>query len=383
MIKKIVRYIPTHPKQKVPHCIVLVLPNWVGDAVMATPAIRAIRHTYPESVIIGVGRPHIVTDLLEGAPWFDHIIPWERQLRGPTGLWSVGQTLRKLRPDLAVLFPNSFRTAVLARLARCQQIVGYARYGRSWLLHRPLYHLRKDRAFVPRPIIDDYNCLARAVGTPEPGYRMELYVTPQHKANADIFWHSHKLDTYSQVIMFHGGAAFGSSKHWPIGHFAQLARWITQCLQAAVVVLHGPQEASIASAIVHASRSPHVFHIGDTLPPSLGLTKALLQRATALVTTDSGPRHIAAALGRPVVTLFGPTHIAWTETYYQYAIHIQKSLPCGPCQKRVCPLKHHRCMKDIKPTEVFNALKQILYIYTNKISSCANPSMPHEIRHVA
>jgi heptosyltransferase-2 len=383
MIKKTSNVLQNDPPQSIPRTIALVLPNWVGDAVMATPAIRAIRQTYPKSVIIGVGRPHIVTDLLGGAPWFDQIIPWERRLSGPKGLWATARVLSRLRPECAILFPNSFRAALLARLGRCQSIVGFARYGRSWLLHHSLDHPRLRGKFIPHPIIDDYNRLAMAVGAPHPGYRMELYITPQHIADANLFWRSWKLDTYSQVIMFHGGAAFGSSKLWPIDHFAQLARWVTQRLQAAVVVLHGPQEETLAAAIVHASRSPHVFHVGSILPPSLGLTKALLQRATALVTTDSGPRHIAAALGRPVVTLFGPTHITWTETYYDYAVHLQKKLPCGPCQKRQCPQKHHLCMKDLKPEEVFDALVQILSIYNSKIVSYYNSKRLYETRYAA
>ncbi|MEJ5275697.1 MAG: lipopolysaccharide heptosyltransferase II [Thermogemmata sp.] len=367
----------------IPRTIALILPNWVGDAVMATPAIRAIRQTYPGSVIIGVGRPHIVTDLLEGVPWFDQIIPWERRLNGPKGLLATSKILRQFRPDWAILFPNSFRAAVLARLGCCQQIIGFARYGRFWLLHRPVNYPRQFRKSTPHPIIDDYNHLAQAVGTPHPGYRMELYVTPQHIDNADLFWRSCKLDTYSQVIMFHCGAAYGSSKLWPIDHFAQLARWVTQCLHAAVVILHGPQEESLAAGIVRASRSPHVFHVGSVAPPSLGLTKALLRRAAALVTTDSGPRHIAAALGRPVVTLFGPTHIAWTETYYEYALHLQKKVSCGPCQKRQCPEKHHLCMKALRPEEVFDALIQILGIYNSKIVSCNNLKRLYETRHAA
>jgi heptosyltransferase-2 len=91
----------------------------------------------------------------------------------------------------------------------------------------------------------------------------------------------------------------------------------------------------------------------------LGLTKACIQRADLLVTTDSGPRHFAAAFGRPVVTLFGPTHIAWTETYYPAARHLQKQVECGPCQRRVCPLDH-RCMKQLTPAEVFDAAVGLL-----------------------
>ena len=115
----------------------------------------------------------------------------------------------------------------------------------------------------------------------------------------------------------------------------------------------------MARRIAAGARSPHVFALSDT-PLSLGLTKALVRRADLLVTTDSGPRHFAAALGTPVVTLFGPTHIGWTETYFEKAIHLQKEVPCGPCQRRVCPLDHHRCMKELTPAEVFAAAHRLL-----------------------
>src|SRR5207249_12004211 len=95
------------------------------------------------------------------------------------------------------------------------------------------------------------------------------------------------------------------------------------------------------------------------VPLSLGLTKACVRRADLLVTTDSGPRHFAAAFDRPVVTLYGPTHIAWTETYYPGAVDLQKKVACGPCQLRVCPLDH-RCMKELTPDEVFAAAERLL-----------------------
>jgi heptosyltransferase-2 len=78
------------------------------------------------------------------------------------------------------------------------------------------------------------------------------------------------------------------------------------------------------------------------------------------VTTDSGPRHFAAAFGVPVVTLFGPTHVAWTETYFSKAVHLQKPVPCGPCQQRTCPLGHHRCMTELMPTVVYAAADRLL-----------------------
>src|SRR6202011_2472421 len=101
---------------------------------------------------------------------------------------------------------------------------------------------------------------------------------------------------------------------------------------------------------------PNVVSLADH-ELSIGLTKACVRRADLLITTDSGPRHFAAAFHRPVVTLFGPTHVAWTETYYPLALHLQKEVECGPCQRRVCPLGHHRCMRELTPAEVFAAVQ--------------------------
>jgi heptosyltransferase-2 len=109
---------------------------------------------------------------------------------------------------------------------------------------------------------------------------------------------------------------------------------------------------------VELTNRPGVFSLADQ-PLSLGLTKACIRRSKLLITTDSGPRHIATAFDRPVVTLFGPTHIAWTETFHPNAINLQKKVECGPCQLRTCPLDH-RCMKLLSPAEVFDAAQQLL-----------------------
>src|SRR5262249_37272973 len=126
-------------------------------------------------------------------------------------------------------------------------------------------------------------------------------------------------------------------------------------------------ERDLAREIAALARRPGVFALADS-PLSLGLTKACVRRADLLVTTDSGPRHFAAAFGRPVVTLFGPTHIAWTETYYPPAVHLQKLVPCGPCQRGVGPLDH-RCMTELTPAEVFAAAEGLLARQVRQVGS--------------
>jgi heptosyltransferase-2 len=338
--------------------IAVFLPNWVGDAVMATPALRALRRHFTAARIVGILRPY-VGGVLEGTPWLDGQIfldtkgPWSR--RWP----AAALALRRHRPDLALLFPNSFRSALVARLAGCRRRVGYARSGRSWLLSDRLPPLRAaDGSFLPSPIIDAYNRLATSVGCPDPGYRMELFTTRNDEEAADRIWEAGGLDRFAEVVCFNPGAAYGAAKHWPAESFAHLARFFADERGSGVLVLCGPGERDLARQIATLANCTAVHSLADA-PLSLGLTKACVRRAHLLVTTDSGPRHFAAAFDRPVVTLFGPTHIAWTETYYPAAFHLQQKVDCGPCQLRVCPLDH-RCMKQLTPETVFAAATALL-----------------------
>jgi heptosyltransferase-2 len=338
--------------------IALFLPNWIGDVVMATPAVRAVREAYPAADLVAVCKPY-VADVLAGAPWFRDVILFDKSGPRDRRFWAVARKLREAPADAAVLFPNSFRTALLARLGGCKQRIGFNRYGRGLLLTTRLEAVGgRDGGFTPTPALDDYNRLTVALGTSDPGRRMELFTTAADEAAADAVWERFGLHRYPRVVALNPGAAFGAAKHWPIGSFVRLAELLTR-RGCGVLVLCGPGEREMARAIAGQTRSNRVFSLADA-PLSLGLTKAVVRRSALLVTTDSGPRHFAAAFDRPVVTLFGPTHIEWTETYFAKAVHLQQKLPCGPCQQRTCPLGHHRCMRDLTPASVFDAAVGLL-----------------------
>jgi len=333
--------------------IAVVLPGWVGDAVMATPALRALRSHFAGARIIGVVKSY-VAGVLSGGDWFDELLLME-------GVAATAWALRRRRIDLAVLFPNSFRSALTAWLGGCKRRVGYARYWRSPLLTDALQPVRgSDRQPLPSPILDAYNKLAEHVGCPPPGWRMELDTTPDDEAAAARVCDRAGFAACAEVVCLNPGAAFGAAKHWPTPYFAELARDLAERRGAGILVLCGPAERDLAREVVTTACHPRVRALSDLAPLSLGLTKALVRRCDLLVTTDSGPRHFAAAFNRPVVTLFGPTHTAWTETYHPHAIHLQKRLDCGPCQRRVCPLGHHRCMRELTPAEVFDAAARLL-----------------------
>jgi heptosyltransferase-2 len=349
--------------------IALFLPNWIGDVVMATPAVRAIRTTFPDSRLLAVVKPYVV-ETLAGSPWFDRVILFDRtELHGP-GLWATARTLRSERTNAAVLFPNSFRSALLARLGGCRRAIGFARHGRKLLLTDRLYPAR-DRSgrLKPSPVIDDYNRLAMKLGTPDPGHRTELFTTPADEAAAAEAWAVLGLGRFRRVVGLNPGGAFGSAKHWPTGHFAELARGFAG-RGFGVLILCGPNERAEAGRIAAAAGQPAVVSLG-VAPLTIGLTKACVRRIALLVTTDSGPRHFAPAFGVPVVTLFGPTHVAWTETYHRAAVHLQVPVDCGPCQKRVCPLGHHRCMTELSPDVVMSAAMDLM---TREVGRVAEPA---------
>lgn len=341
--------------------IAVFCPNLIGDTVMATPTFRALRHGFPGAFIAAVIRPR-VAPTLDGADWFDETILFDHRAREEPSerTLAVIKRLRQSRFDLAVLLPNSFRSALVARLAGIPRRVGYERHGRRILLTDVLEHpVDSAGRLVPTPIVETYSKLARRLGCPVDSLRLELRTTADDEAAADRAWNELDLIGADPVICLNTGGAFGPAKNWPNEHFAELARRLVDASGAKVLVLCGPAERENARAIIAAARSSRVVSLADQ-PVGIGLTKACVRRCRLLITTDSGPRHFAAAFGVPVLTLFGPTHVAWTRTHHPHAWHLMHPVPCGPCQRPTCPEGHHRCMVDLEPDGVYRAASRIL-----------------------
>jgi heptosyltransferase II len=333
--------------------IALFLPNWIGDAVMATPALRALRAKFSEAEIVGVLRRPI-GDVLAGLDLIDRIFEYEPHGKTQENQgWRAVRRLRNEQFDLAVLFPNSLRTACVARLAGIKRRVGFARDGRGMLLTDALAPRSRH---VPNPALDEYLRLAQRLGCDVSDRRTEAAVLPEDERELKRFWSAYPASWQSRgVFCLNPGGAFGSSKHWPTENFADLARSMIDHLGRTVLVLCGPAEREEAQKIVHITSRERVVTFAN-FRTSIGLTKAAIRSAELLVTTDSGPRHFAQPFGVPAVTLFGPTHQAWSETNDPHAVHLQIRVDCGPCQKGTCPLKHHRCMEDLSSEWAFDAV---------------------------
>jgi heptosyltransferase-2 len=340
--------------------IVVFCPNLIGDTVMATPAIRALRRRYPDARLVGLIKTG-ARATLDGTTWFDEILPFHPKSARPEER-SIGliKRLRRERFDLAVLLPNSFRSALMAWLAGIPRRVGYARGGRGFLLTDRLDAPRDGSGrFLVSPAVEYYLALAHHLGCSSESVRLELATTEEDEAAADSAWKALKLPAGEKVICLNTGGAFGPAKSWPNPYFAALARRLADEIGYSSLVLCGPGERDNAREIARLAAHPRVASLADQ-PLSLGLSKACIRRSALLITTDSGPRHFAAAFNVPVVSLFGPTHIGWTRTNHPLAIHLQHRVPCGPCQRPVCPLKHQRCMTELAPETVFRTARRLL-----------------------
>ena len=346
--------------------VVVFLPGWIGDAVMATPAIRAIRERFANSRISWVAKPGVL-NALQGSPWTDGTIASGTRsgISKIVEPFSLGRKIQKDlggSPDLAVLLSNSMRTALAAYFSGAKKRIGQALHGRRFLLSDAIEPKRDPSGKLrPYPIIEVYNEIARAAGCGDPGLRMELFTTRNDEADAAQVWSVAGFRPGLRVIGIHAGAAFGAAKLWPIERFAEVANKLAIGGNG-VVILGGPAEAAQALDLVARANHPMVRALAEQGMPglSLGLVKGVTRRLALLLTTDSGPRHIACAFDRPVVTLYGPTHIAWTETWQKNAAHIAAPVPCGPCQQRVCAPGHHDCMRKIETPLVLDVISRML-----------------------
>lgn len=346
-----------------PRRIAIFLPNWVGDVVMATPAIRALRSRFARAEMVAVGKA-VALDTLAGLGWFDETIEDVSRRRPRVVNWvRMRRRLRRRRADLAVLLPNSFRAALLARMAGARRIAGYDRDGRGRLLTDRLEPpTDAEGRFTPVPMIEYYNALAASLGATDLTRRMELAVEPRFADEADALLAGAGVNDSAPLVMLNAGASFGPSKLWAPGRYAALADRLIERRGARIIINAAPSERDIAADVENAMTRPAALSFARR-DNTLGLLKALLRRCDLLVTNDTGARHFAAALGIGLVTLFGSTDPVWARIDCGRERIVRVDVPCGPCQRKVCPLDgadEHRCMKAITVERVLDAAETVL-----------------------
>ncbi len=336
-----------------PKTVLVYCPNWVGDVVMATPVLDCLRDNFPKARLVGVIREY-AAGVLDDGPWFDALITCrERHFKG---FWRLVRQVRRVGPDLSLILPNSFRSALALTLAGAGQRVGHRRNGRSLLLHAgPRLPDRR-----PRPMQDYYFEICRRMDlTPPSSTKPRLFFSEELRGRAEALLAARGVGRNELLLGLNPGAKFGSSKCWPPEYFAELAERFRAAFGCRVLLFTGPGEAEIARAIRRQCRE-EVIDLGPE-DVDLALLKPLIRRCALLVSNDTGPRHYAVALGVPVVVLMGPTDPAYTSGCLDKSLVLRHSgLDCVPCHQKQCPLGHHRCMRSITPEDAYQAGKALL-----------------------
>lgn len=335
-----------------------MLPNWVGDVVMATPTLAALRRQFSSATITLLAKP-MMNDLIKGSGWADEVISWESKTPRPEGggMFQLAGRIRKQHFDWAILLTNSFRSALVAWLASVPRRIGYARDGRRLLLTDRLPVEREKGEIRITRMVDYYGKVAEHLGCPPPGQEMSLTTSPAE--NAPIRERLDRLGMAGSkpLIVISPGASFGASKLWLPERFAALADRVIEAHGAAVVISCAPAEMEIGRRILELMKQ--AGHLLDDPPTTLGELKSLLCQSDLLICNDAGARHIAKAFKKPVVTIFGPTHPGWTDTDYACERKVMVPVDCGPCQLKKCP-EDHRCMTGVTVEMVALAVAELL-----------------------
>ena len=309
--------------------ILVVAPNWIGDALMAQPLLLRLKQS---GAVLDVLAPEWVAPVMRRMPEVDAVIPAPFR-HGPLQLrerWRLGRSLRRRGYEAAIVLPNTWKSALVPFLAGIPKRVGYVgelRYGLLTELHKATQ--------APMPVH-----YARLGGGSDDGLpRPRLQVSAEEVEEA-----KKRFGIGGGYTVFCPGAEYGPAKRWP--YFRQLA----ETLGSPVVLLGSKNDAPAASGI------PGTNLVGQT---SLDDAIRLLAGAAAVVSNDSGLMHVAAALGRPQVALFGSSSPEHTPPASAKARVLWLRLECSPCFQRDCPLGHFRCMKELGVEQVIAALKTL------------------------
>jgi heptosyltransferase-2 len=337
--------------------ILVRAPNWVGDAVMAIPALEAIRRSHADDEICLLARP-VVADLFSGQGFADRILQYDFRgnHRGWFGRERLVHQLRIEKFDIAVLLQNAFDAAWLAWRAGIPERIGYARDGRGPLLTKPVRAPREGE--IPKHESDYYlELLHRAGWAPAPTAipPIQLLVSEEARKRGESALRAAGARENAWRCAIAPGASYGAAKCWPPERFAQLAdRLVSEC-GADVIFFGTPGEKEIETQIRSSMKSRALSLVGETSMRDLA---ALFAACSVFIGNDSGAMHLAAAVGLPVIGIFGSTDPEGTSPVTEHFTLIRESVSCSPCFLRRCPMDH-RCMTRIAVDSVFAASERV------------------------
>jgi heptosyltransferase II len=322
--------------------------NWIGDAVMTTPAMGRVRAAFPGAEITVAANP-TVAQLLRHHPGCDRILVYDKKgvHHGLGGLLRFCAEVRRERFDLAILFQNAIEAAIMTTLAGIPSRAGYNTDCRGFLLTHSVSGWRRARRFHHT---EYYLNMLAGLGLRGGDGCLRLQCSEE-----ELAWAGGRL-LNDRWVAINPGATYGSAKRWFPERFAAVADELAEEFSVRILLIGGPDEREIAGEVAANMRTQPLNLGGKT---SVRELMALLSQCCLLVTNDSGPMHVAAAFAVPIVTVFGSTDHTTTSPLARSCRIVRKPTACAPCLKTVCPTDH-RCMTAVSATDVLEAARSLL-----------------------
>ena len=326
--------------------------NWIGDAVMTIPAIRRLRRLFPDATLVLL-TPEPTAGIFRLSGLVDEIIP-TRSLLGEV------RSIVYPRCDVAVIFPNSFRSALTAWLAGARRKFGYATQKRQWLLSDavmvPDWKDSRHEVFYYLNLVDEVEraFADNSVEVNEPDVTIAIPETERELARQ--FLKCAGIDATKPIVAVAPGSTNSRAKRWSPDSFAELSDRVQIELNANVILLGSPGDREVSNRVMELAQHKPLDATGQT---DITLAAAVLSEVDLLVSNDMGLAHLAPAVGTPTIVIFGPTNPVTTRPFSDLATLVSANVECSPCMLRDCPIDH-RCMTRISPDQIFEQTKKLL-----------------------
>ncbi|WP_300456962.1 lipopolysaccharide heptosyltransferase II [Desulfobacula sp.] len=337
-----------------PATIMIRAANWVGDAIMTTPVIRAVRKNFPRAQISVLAKPWVIPVYAHN-PNVDRILVYDAHHRHKKGVGTLrlARELRACRFDLAILMQNAFEAGLLSFLAGITERVGFNTDGRGILLNKGI---KLNPALKKGHLIDYYIGILKGVSLADDGRELDLFLSDADRAFAAHFLEREQFDLSKPVMGINPGATGGTAKRWFPERYARVCKQLAEKFKVKLLIFGGPADTALGEYIAGRSNGACINIAGKT---SLGQAFALIETCSLFITNDSGLMHAAAALNVNQVAVIGSTDYVATSPSNENSVMVRVPVPCSPCLKDVCPTAH-QCMDKISVDMVMETCTSLL-----------------------
>lgn len=333
--------------------------NWIGDAVMSVPALRELRRIFPDARIALHTRSW-ADGLFRDADFIDELVTYDKHKWKVKDVYHNSEFLKSDGYDLALLFPNSFESALTTFLSRVPQRFGYNKDLRGLLLTEPIavpeWKNRRHEVFYYLNLVSEIE--KRALGRDTVSLAIpdiSLEVSDERRLEAGRLLTGFGIDPYKRIVALGVGSTNSRAKRWPAGRYAELADRLQRDADVNVVLLGSKEEIDVSDSVAGICQKKPINIAGKT---NLSEAVSILASIDLLISNDMGLAHVAPSVGTETIVLFGPTNPETTQPFSDKALLIRKDVDCSPCMLRDCPIDH-RCMTQISVDEVFDAAMKI------------------------